>query len=57
MSAWLSAFGAKQTSDEAAAWFDPTLLTHSGHLQQKNGATQTDHCVAFRGAQIPVLMG
>jgi hypothetical protein len=27
MSAWLSAFGAKQTSDEAAAWFDPTLLT------------------------------
>jgi len=23
----------------------------------KNGATQTDHCVAFRGSQIPVLMG
>jgi hypothetical protein len=27
---YLSAFGAKQTSDEAAAWFDPTLLTLSG---------------------------
>jgi len=29
-------------------------LTHLGHLA-KNGATQTDHCVAFRGSQIPVL--
>ena len=33
------------------------LLTHLGHVQQKNDAAQTDHCVAFRGSQIPALMG
>jgi hypothetical protein len=31
MSAWLSAFGAKQTSDETVASFGPTRLTQSGH--------------------------
>ena len=40
MSAWLSAFGAKQTSDEAAAWFDPTLLSLSRHGSDRNSALQ-----------------
>jgi hypothetical protein len=32
-------------------------MTPSGHRQFKNDAAQTDHFVAFRGSQIPVLMG
>jgi hypothetical protein len=33
------------------------VLTPSGHRQFENGAAQTDHFVAFRGLQIPVLIG
>jgi hypothetical protein len=29
MSDWLSAFGAKQTSDETVAWLGPTLMTRA----------------------------
>jgi hypothetical protein len=35
----------------------PTRMTRFGHVQFENGAAQTDHFVAFRGPQIPVLMG
>jgi hypothetical protein len=35
-----SAFGAKRTSDEAAAWFGPTPLTHLRHWPDRNPAVQ-----------------
>jgi hypothetical protein len=37
---YLSAFGAKRTSDEAAAWFGSTRMTHSGHRPDRNSAMQ-----------------
>jgi putative tryptophan/tyrosine transport system substrate-binding protein len=50
----LSAFGAKQTSDEAAAWFDPTLLTRSGHSPIDTTAVH-NALVSARCGRFPAL--
>jgi hypothetical protein len=50
MSAWLSAFGAKRTSGEAAAWLGPTRMTQSGHRPDRNSAAQQNpaRCANYR---------
>jgi len=46
-SAYLSAFGVKRTSGEAAACFGPTLMTQSGHKPHRNPAAQRGPAAAL----------